>query len=406
MFAAAVLLFVRSMPGAEVLVARDLSPFASLDAAVRDLPVSSTRSYASVAKGLAAVAKTPLERSRAAYVWTTEHIAYSLDKHRDATAALADLTGDCDAHAAVYASLCKALGVECVTIAGRVRFAVPPGTGLSGYSKPLAEGQWLVAHAWNAVRIDGGWGLVDATMGGGSSPKNGTNAPADDYFLPDPAVVATDHVPNDVQWNLTTAPTDLARTPVLRPLSWRMGMSPDTLSADARRDAAQIVLRPKLPWRKGLRASLQTESASLPDRVLLQPTPDGVELRLCPPGPPSLVWLGLNVEGVWRPLAGYPVTGPVAGRLPKVMTRFYDSGASLAGPYEKVIAAGKPAEIRLRAPGAEQVVAFQGDDLAGRFVREGEFWVLRTAPLKGLLEVMASYEDPGKFQGLLTYEVR
>jgi hypothetical protein len=391
---------------ADVLLVRDLAPFASLDVSVRDLPVVSDRSYASVAKGLTALATSPLERARAAYVWTTEHIGYSLDRHRDAAAALADLTGDCDAHAAVYASLCKALGVECTTIGGKVRFAVPPGAILATVSKPLSEGQWLVDHAWNAIRIDGRWGLVDTTMGSKSSPKNGTTAPADDYFLPDPAIVVTDHVPNEPRWNLVGAPADLPHTPVLRPLTWRMGMEPDALSADARRDAAQIVLRPKLAWRKGMRAALQTETGSLPDRVLLQPTPEGMEMRLCPPGSPSLVWLGLNVEGVWRPLAGYPVTGPLAGRLPKMMTRFYDSGASLAGPFESTIPAGKPTEIRLRAPGAEQVVAFQGNDLAGHFVREGDLWVLRTAPIAGALEVMASYEDPRKFQGLLTYEVR
>lgn len=390
----------------EPLAVRDLAPFESLDAAVKEMPIETPRSYAGVAKELAEVAKTPLEKARAAYVWVAANVEYSIDRHRDAAAALADLKGDCDAHAAIFSSLCKALNVECATVGGDVRFATPPGAGFASETRPFGEGQWMVTHAWNAVRIDGHWGLVDSTMGGNTSPKNGSVAPADDYFLPDPSVFATDHVPTDVQWTLGAAPKDLAHTPIARPLTWRMNISQDDLTADAQRDASQIVLRPKLSWRKGMRAALQTEAGSVPDSVILQPTTAGIELRLRPTSPSSVVWLGVSVKGQWQPLVGYPVNGPFNGRFPKLMTRFYDSGASLGGPFDSTIPAGQPAEIRIRAPGAESVVAFQGNDLTGRFVRDGDTWVLKASPFTGKLEVMASYDDPNKFQALVTYDVK
>ncbi len=406
MFAATVLLCIGSMVPADVLTVRDLSPFSELDTTVKELPIETPRTYAGVAKELSQIAKTPLEKARAAYVWTASNVTYSIDRRRDAASALADLTGDCDAHAAVFSSLCKILGVECTNVGGNVRFAVPPGPGFAEETRPLAEGQWMVTHTWNAIRIDGRWGLVDSTMGGGSSPKNGTVAPADDYFLADPAILATDHVPDKPEWCLAPVPADLPHTPIARPLTWRMGITQTDLASDARRDENQIVLRPKLAWRKGMRAALQTEAGSVPDRVLLQPTPEGMELRLRPSAPASIVWLGVPVDGRWQPLVGYPIAGTVNGRFPKVMTRFYDSGASLSGPFDSTIPAGRPAEIRLRAPGAEAVVAFQGNDIAGKFVRDGDAWVLRTAPFAGALEVMASYDDPHKFQALLTYDVK
>ena len=404
MFAATLLLCAAPVLGADPLTVRDLAPFRRLDAAVLALPTPAPRTFASVAKGLLALAPSPLERARAAYVWTSTNLDYRADRARTATAALADLAGDCDAHAAVYAALCKALGVECATVGGSVRLALAPGKELAGFSKPLADGQWLVSHAWNAVRIDGRWGLVDATMGGKSSRNE---AAPDDFFLVDPAVLATDHVPDDAAMLLAAAPRDLARAPLLRPAAWRMGIEPTALDADVRRDAARIVLRPRLAWQKGMRAALQTSTGSVPDRVLVQPSAEGTELFLAPPGSASIVWLGLGTGPSFRALAGYPLVGAAARQLPKAMTRFYESGASLVGPFEGDLEAGKPTEIRLRAPGAAQVVAFQGDGLAGRFVREGDAWVLRAAPAAGAtLEVMASYENPRQFQGLLTYAVR
>ena len=157
----------------------------------------------------------------------------------------------------------------------------------------------------------------------------------------------------------------------------------------------------------GMRAALQTEAGAVPNRVLVQPAADGTEILLAPHGGSSVVWLGLGTGAAWRPMVGYPVFAPAARRLPTAMKGFYDSGASLVGPFENDLEAGKTTEIRLRAPGAASVVAFQGPDLAGQFVRDGDAWVLRTEPTRGAaLEVMASYDDPQKFQGLLTYDVR
>ena len=399
MFAAPLLLCLLPMRGGENLVARDLAPFATVDAAARS---AQGRTVAAVAKALATAASTPLARARAAYVWTTANVAYSLDARGDAAAAIAALSGDCDAHAAVFAALCKAMGVECATVGGALRFAVQPSAALAAYAKPLAKGQWLVAHSWNAVRIDGRWGLVDATMGS-KAPKAG----ADDYFLPEPSIMATDHVPDDAAMRLAEAPANLALTPILRPLAWRMGLDAADLSAQPRADDAQLVFQPRLAWRKGMRAALQTDAGSVPDRTLVQPAAGGTEIRMAPPRAAAIVWLGVGSGDAWQAIVGYPVSGASDRRLPKVMKGFYDTGASLVGPFDRDLAAGRPAEIRLRAPGASGVVAFRGPDVAGTFVREGDTWVLRASPALGAsLEVMASYEDPNRFQALLTYDVR
>ncbi len=402
MFATALILSAPTALGAGPLAMRDLTPFAALDAEVRRLPLPSPRTFATVAKGLIALSPSPLQKARAAYVWTTAHVAYSLARRGDGAAALADLSGDCEAHTAIYAALCKSMGVECATVGGHVRFGVPPAGVLAMGAKPLGTGQWLVVHAWNAVRIDGRWGLVDTTLG--VKPTKDACEP-DDYFLADPAVLATDHVPEDPAMRLAEAPVDLAHTPLLKPLAWRSGFEAADFVADARMEGPQLVLRPRLAWRRGMRSALQTGAGSLPNGVLVQPGATGTEIRLCPPGA-AIVWLGTGADLSWHPLVGYAVTGSTTRRLPVVMNRFYDTGASLQGPFDRELASGATTEIRLKAPGASQVVAFQGQDVAGSFVREGDSWVLKTQPNPGAnLEVMAAYEDPEKFQGLVTYDV-
>jgi hypothetical protein len=347
MFAASLLLCSPCAPSSrvapgEALAVRDLAPFARMDAAVRATPLASIRTIAGVAKGIAALAATPLERARAAYVWTTTHVGYSLVR-RDVAGTLRNLNGDCDGHAALYAALSKSLGVECVVVPGRVRFAVTPEAALMPDARPLAPGQWLVGHAWNAIRIEGRWGLVDTTMGS-KSDKSGSVA--DDYFLPDPGVVATDHSPTDARWLLTGAPSSLAQAPLVRPYAWRLGIATQELEL---RDGTFA-----LAWRKGLRASLQTESGSLPDRALVQPAlgrPNGgTELRLSPTGQAAVLWLGLSGEGGWRPLAGYAVCGTAAGRLPRLMREFYEREAVLVGPFGRDLAAGRPCGRRAPPP--------------------------------------------------------
>ena len=382
------------------LTARDLAPFSALDTAVRRLPLPSTRTVAAVAKGLAPQARTPVERARAAYVWTVAHLADAPEPQTNAASALAALRGDDDAHAAVYAALCQALGVECVTVAGSLRLPPSRSAPRPFGARSLGHGQWLVPHVWNAVRIEGRWGLVDTAVA--VRPADKGAAEPDDYFLADPAILATDHFPDDPKMRLADGPKDPVHAPWLRPFAWRKGMAASDLDARAQTESGQAVVRLRLAWRRGLRAVAETPS----DRTLVQPRASGTEVRAAPSGD-AVVWLGIFSSEGWRPLVGYPTTGSGRRPLPQVADRFYDTGASLEGPFEGELAAGKETEFRLRAPGASKVVAFQGDTPPVDFVRDGEAWTLRTRPLPGIvLDVMASYDDPEAFESLVAYDVR
>src|SRR4029077_3289564 len=64
-----------------------------------------------------------------------------------------------------------------------------------------------VSHAWNAVKIDGHWQLVDTTWGAGALlGKEFKKKYNEYYFLTPPEQLVLTHLPNDPQWQLSETP--------------------------------------------------------------------------------------------------------------------------------------------------------------------------------------------------------
>jgi transglutaminase/protease-like cytokinesis protein 3 len=86
---------------------------------------------------------------------------------------LAAKRGVCAGMANLFAALANKMGLKSVVVTGRA----------SGFRQE--------AHAWNAVMIDGSWGLVDLTRGS---------------FLRPPQEFLAHHFPNEPQWQLLDKP--------------------------------------------------------------------------------------------------------------------------------------------------------------------------------------------------------
>ena len=89
--------------------------------------------------------------------------------------------------------MCKALGLECVLI--------------SGYSKGTSyvDGQMpkKTNHAWNAVKIDSQYYLIDSTWGAGTCSGDVFNKKFREfYFCTNPELFIHKHFPADSQWQL------------------------------------------------------------------------------------------------------------------------------------------------------------------------------------------------------------
>jgi transglutaminase/protease-like cytokinesis protein 3 len=129
-------------------------------------------------------ATTDRDRAYAAFSWVHANIYYDNASKwqrrygqeggdQSPEGVLAAKRGVCAGMANLFAALANKMGLKSVVVTGRA----------SGFRQE--------AHAWNAVMIDGSWGLVDLTRGS---------------FLRPPQEFLAHHFPNDPQWQLLEKP--------------------------------------------------------------------------------------------------------------------------------------------------------------------------------------------------------
>lgn len=183
--------------------------------------------------------------------------AWDGEPPQDAASVFARKTAVCEGYARLMAALGKAAGVDIAYVTGHIRDAER--------RVPLADDATMRAalegwgHAWNAVKLDGAWQLVDATWDDpvGAPP----DAVSSTYLFTPPAIFGWNHLPDDPSWQLVASPLsvgDFVRQPLLSPEIARLGVqlvSPTRsqvtvdgeidLAVDNPRDAlVQAVVRP------------------------------------------------------------------------------------------------------------------------------------------------------------------
>ncbi|MEB3160829.1 MAG: transglutaminase domain-containing protein, partial [Synechocystis sp.] len=149
------------------------------------------------------VANNDWEKARLAYSWITQNIAYdvmmaetrNIDDLRPETV-LARRETICSGYANLYQALAQTLGLEVVIIEGFGR----GGDFVVGDDPD-------VNHAWNGVKINDQWYLLDATWGAGSVNEGQFQFKFNPhYFATEPKQLITSHFPRESQWQLLPTP--------------------------------------------------------------------------------------------------------------------------------------------------------------------------------------------------------
>jgi len=100
----------------------------------------------------------------------------------------------CEGYAQTFKQVSEYLGIPCKLIGGYAKGDVSDINNI-----PEMEN-----HAWNAVRIDNKWYLVDTTWGAGSTNGNRWKPQFDEfYFFTHPDEFALTHYPTEKEWLLT-----------------------------------------------------------------------------------------------------------------------------------------------------------------------------------------------------------
>jgi hypothetical protein len=183
--------------------------FDAIDRHALKAPADAEASLKLLAKYLVEPAQNDRDKARAIFRWIADRIAYDFDALRTNTppkdvSAQGVLKGRltvCDGYANLFVALCKEAGLDAVKMLGYARgFGRRPGEKIEPN------------HAWNAVKIDGQWCLVDATWGAGhlDAQKGFVKRLEDFYFLPSADALIFSHFPIDAKWQLLDPPVTKA----------------------------------------------------------------------------------------------------------------------------------------------------------------------------------------------------
>lgn len=210
----------------------------------RTLPAAHEVSIQAVARYIKANEADPHQRFKALHDYVVTRVVYDLEslepgkrRPQDADTVFRDRRGVCAGYANLLSALGREAGYEITNVSGRTR--AEDGDLAGSY------------HAWNAVKIEDAWYLVDPTWNAGG-PKDGVFAfnYQTTYLFTPPKVFSVDHLPGKDGWQLQApiSQGEFVRQPYLNPTFFRRGLqliSPTRSQVTVARDADIEIANPR-----------------------------------------------------------------------------------------------------------------------------------------------------------------
>lgn len=183
-----------------------------VDPAVARIPDTAEVSIEALAAHLAQVGRDPFHRVKLVHDYVADRVVYDVEAYttkqyraQDAQAVFKSRLAVCAGFAKLFEVIAKAMGLEVATVVGVAK----------------ASGATPEPHAWNAVRIDGTWRLLDVTWDSGAIVSGAYQKRYDTSYLLAPAeAFVASHLPDEEGWQLLPKPLTTAeflRQPRLSP---------------------------------------------------------------------------------------------------------------------------------------------------------------------------------------------
>ncbi|MEN0046160.1 MAG: transglutaminase domain-containing protein [Bacteroidota bacterium] len=179
--------------------------FSSIDHQLKNAPKIKNADLSPLYEYFSEKSKNELESVRAIYHWIRLNISYDEKAYNDGNRRINRTNTDiinrrkaiCWGYANLFQEMARAMGIESIIISGYAR------TQLS-QKYDLEE----INHAWNAVKVDGYWHLLDVTWDSSLLGKKDEFALKyeRDYFLTAPQYFILTHLPANPIWQLLNCP--------------------------------------------------------------------------------------------------------------------------------------------------------------------------------------------------------
>lgn len=374
------------------------------------------KSIDSLATYLTQPAKNDFEKARAIYRWITQNISYNFSAYLSgkygstkATDVLISRTSVCEGYSALLNAVAKSAGLEVVTIRGWAKgYGFEAGEQITGPTN----------HAWNAVRIGGGWYLIDSTWGAGVIEQQKFVQDFDDsYFLTPPEQFIYNHFPEDPKWQLLSAPmskSDFASLPYIHSGFFRYGLSLGDNAQSIIKVAGDLTIKLPTPVDVALTAELTRGNSPLAKTlVLAQRSGNQYQISMVFPSAGDY-FLSIYAKrkgdaGDYKGVLEYKVEVSQASAsstgFPETFEDFHTRGAFVYAPLTGHLRPGSRQDFKLIVPGAEVVQIVIGKSWHP-LAKQGEQFSGNVPIAAGTVEVCAKFPGNAQYSVLLSYVSR
>ncbi|MBR8827455.1 MAG: transglutaminase [Gomphosphaeria aponina SAG 52.96 = DSM 107014] len=368
-------------------------------------------SVTELASILSQLANSEVEKARIIYAWLAHNITYDVQGYL--TGNYGDLSplgvlksrkGVCSGYANLYQALAQEMGLEAVIIDGYAK----------GASYILGE-KTQVNHAWNGVKINDAWYLVDATWGAGY--VNGGQfyqAFNPHYFATAPQEFIYDHLPSKTTWQLLAQPYSKEQfelLPNLSPQFFNQGMkfiSHNKHTITAKDGQVEIILQAHPDTI--VASALQLGGQKLPETYTFEQQQNGqifIKATFPAPGNYELQIYAKNKHesGSYPHAVTYKIIADAAGKeFPKIYTNFTENNANLQAPLTKKLPSNQSVYFQLNVPKALEVqVIDQTSNKWTKLTRSGNQFSGNAFVGSGKVQVTAKFPGDEKYWTVVEY---
>lgn len=366
---------------------------------------------AALAKQLVAGKTTDRDKALALYDWVAKNIRYDIAAYLandlpdpSPETVLTSRLAVCEGCSRLFMAMAQSVGLEAVMI--------------PGFSKGFSpdEDKSEPDHAWNAVKLDGQWALLDATWGAGhiDESKAFEAEYTRDWFDVKPEQFAATHLPEDAKWQLVNpqvSAADFWARPSLSNIFFDYGLSLGSHQTGHMECDGPFQLEVSAAKDCRLMARLYRDAEELPgDHTLVERKGQSFTIWVWPPAPGQyrlLIFAGPPKDIRTESAVVYDLkasAGSQGEQFPKTMKTFSDQQVHLVAPRSG-LRRGESTELVVEAPGANKVMAVMGEEQIA-FARDGDRFTLDLTPSGEKVQVFGGYDDSRQMNGLLEFPVR
>lgn len=356
---------------------------------------------------------TDLEKARLIYAWIAHHIAYDFDGYLSNNygdvrpeGILKSRKGVCSGYANLYRELAQKMGLEAEVIDGYSK----------GYGYAVGDST-KVNHAWNGVKINGSWYLVDSTWGAGHINNNQfVKKFKPFYFATPPHQFIYDHFPQESHWQLLAQLYSREQFEQLPKVSstffeYQIKLVNDSTHTLQVNEQAEILL--DVPENIVISTGLFFHNSPMTDNyTLIQKGKNvtGIYVTVPSAGTYELKIFAKPKEkpGEYYYVMSYRLVASQAGQpFPVTYGSFSNNKAYLASPLQQVLPAHQATYFQLNVPNAQEVqIISESSSKWTPLSANGSVFEGNILLEQGKVTVVAKFPNQSSYQSLIEYEAR